>query len=190
MNHCTNCESSNIQIINEQVPFSYKSKTVELVLHSTVCRDCGDEYVSADQIKEADNLYRQARADIDGILKPEEIREIRKCFGYTQEEASQIFGGGSRAFGKYERGEVNVSTSMNSLMLVARDVPGAMDYLVERAGMKPKVELKQLKAQMAELLSVHKPRNKHLDFVIRKPISWISEVSANDDSDPLTELSV
>lgn len=190
MSHCTNCESSNVQIIDENVPFVYKEKNVELVLHSTVCCDCGDEYVSADQIKEADDLYRRARANIDGILKPDEIKEIRKCFGFTQEEASRIFGGGSRAFGKYERGEVNVSASMNSLMLIARDVPGAMDYLLSRSGLKPKVVLKEINAQISELLSSQKPKNKHLDFLTRKPVNWTSEISANDDFDTFSELSV
>lgn len=179
MGYCTNCGSSNISVNKTVVPYEYKGSVVELTLPSTICSDCGDEYVSAEQIKESDNLFRRVRAEADGLLLPEEIKELRKSLGYTQQEAAQIFGGGARAFGKYERGEVYVSSSMNSLMLVARDVPGVMDYLLKKAGIKPKV-LKTTQEVIAEITS-QKPEQKHLDFITRRRVkNWISDSAAND----------
>ena len=56
-------------------------------------------------------------------LRPEEIRKIRESLGLTQAQASKEFGGGPKAFAKYEAGTTKPSKSMMKLLLIAEQYP-------------------------------------------------------------------
>ncbi|HUC62918.1 MAG TPA: type II TA system antitoxin MqsA family protein [Alphaproteobacteria bacterium] len=81
------------------------------------------------QLADEDNVIRtaarrEARAKAKRmILSPLEIRAIREACGLSQQEAARIFGGGPKAFEKYETGEVNPSASMARLLLLAAKKP-------------------------------------------------------------------
>jgi transcriptional regulator with XRE-family HTH domain len=51
------------------------------------------------------------------------IRAIREVCGLSQREAARVFGGGPKAFEKYESGEVATSSSMTRLLLLAARRP-------------------------------------------------------------------
>lgn len=63
-------------------------------------------------------------------MSPKRVREIRKHFGLSQVAAGRIFGGGSRGFYKYERGEVAPSAGLERLLWLAAHVDGVFDELV------------------------------------------------------------
>lgn len=81
------------------------------------------------QLTDEDNVIRaaarrEARAKAkDAILTPLVIRAIREACGLSQQEAARVFGGGPKAFEKYETGEVAPSSSMTRLLLVAARHP-------------------------------------------------------------------
>ena len=51
------------------------------------------------------------------------IRAIREVCGLSQQDAARVFGGGPKAFEKYESGEVAPSSSMTRLLLLAAKRP-------------------------------------------------------------------
>lgn len=81
------------------------------------------------QLTDEDNVIRaaarrEARAKAKHTaLTPLVIRAIREACGLSQQEAARVFGGGPKAFEKYEAGEVAPSSSMTRLLLLAAKRP-------------------------------------------------------------------
>jgi|SRR5580704_16154677 HTH-type transcriptional regulator/antitoxin MqsA len=81
------------------------------------------------QLTDEDNIIRaaarrEARAKAKhAILTPLVIRAIREVCGLSQQAAARMFGGGAKAFEKYESGEVAPSSSMTRLLLLAAKRP-------------------------------------------------------------------
>ncbi len=81
------------------------------------------------QLVDEDNLVRiaarrEARARAKNTtLSPLEIKAIRELCGLSQQEAARAFGGGPKAFEKYESGEVAPSSAMVRLLLLAAKQP-------------------------------------------------------------------
>src|SRR3954470_4074047 len=61
---------------------------------------------TGEDMKVSDAALMRLKAEVDGLLRPEDIRRIRKSLGLTQRQASEVLGGGPNSFQKYESGEV------------------------------------------------------------------------------------
>ena len=57
-----------------------------------------------------------AKRHVDNLLAPEDILRIRKKLNLTQAEAAELFGGGVRAFYKYESTTNNPPRSLDILL--------------------------------------------------------------------------
>jgi HTH-type transcriptional regulator/antitoxin MqsA len=67
---------------------------------------------------------REARASArHSVLTPLVIKAIREACNLSQQDAAKVFGGGAKAFEKYESGEVSPSSSMTRLLLLAAKNP-------------------------------------------------------------------
>jgi HTH-type transcriptional regulator / antitoxin MqsA len=81
------------------------------------------------QLTDEDNVIRaaarrEARARAkNAALTPLQIRAIREACDLSQREAARVFGGGPKAFEKYESGEVGPSSAMTRLLLLAAKRP-------------------------------------------------------------------
>jgi HTH-type transcriptional regulator/antitoxin MqsA len=81
------------------------------------------------QLTDDDNVVRaaarrEARAAAKhALLSPLVIRAIRETCGLSQQDAARVFGGGAKAFEKYESGEVAPSSAMTRLLLLAAKRP-------------------------------------------------------------------
>jgi HTH-type transcriptional regulator / antitoxin MqsA len=81
------------------------------------------------QLIDEDNVIRaaarrEARAKAKhATLTPLVIRAIREVCKLSQQDAARVFGGGLKAFEKYECGEVVPSSSMTRLLLLAAKRP-------------------------------------------------------------------
>jgi HTH-type transcriptional regulator/antitoxin MqsA len=81
------------------------------------------------QLVDEDNVIRTAarrKAKAKArhtALTPLLIRAIREACGLTQQEATRVFGGGAKAFEKYEAGEVAPGSAMTRRLLLAAKRP-------------------------------------------------------------------
>ena len=81
------------------------------------------------QLTDEDNVIRaaarrEARAKAKhASLTPLVIRAIREVCELSQKDAARVFGGGPKAFEKYESGEVAPSSAMTRLLLLAAKRP-------------------------------------------------------------------
>ena len=65
-------------------------------------------------------------------ITPDEVRGIRRDLGLSQAEAGELFGGGPRAFGKYEAGTVKPAASLIKLLRLLHSNPAMIVSLEGR----------------------------------------------------------
>lgn len=97
------------------------------------CESCDEAIIDGPALQIAERAFVELRAEVDQILLPEEVSEVRKKLNISQREAGRILGGGPRAFQKYESGQVPVSEPMKNLLVLLRNDPRRLKEL-RRAG--------------------------------------------------------
>ena len=125
-------------------------KTAKRTFHGYefFCSSCGESFLTPDleEVYE-DDLVCFFR-DVDGLLHPKKIREIRKSFNLTQREFALKLGVGEKNFARYENGTVTQGRSMDILLRVFQEYPEAFYRVVEKkneAGESTAVDKKVLK---------------------------------------------
>jgi HTH-type transcriptional regulator/antitoxin MqsA len=134
-NKCSKCGSLEFEVHIEPDDFVRNGQPFTVEVEHSVCKQCGNEVIFADQIKRNDCVLRDAWRKIDGLLTASEIVELRNKLGLTQQEAAKIFGGGINAFSKYERSEVIQSVAMDKLMRLALNIPDVLIWLKQQSGL-------------------------------------------------------
>jgi HTH-type transcriptional regulator/antitoxin MqsA len=134
---CADCGAETLQLLTEIEQFDYKGHTLSVEVEYSACSQCGSETILPDQIKRNDCRTRDAWRKADGLLSGAEIVALRKQLGLTQQEAAQMFGGGTNAFSKYERGEIIQSAAMDKLMRLAleKQPVNVERWLINHAGL-------------------------------------------------------
>ncbi|WP_321905759.1 type II toxin-antitoxin system MqsA family antitoxin [Paraburkholderia tropica] len=121
---CPRCGSQDARELSfsDTVEFRGLTLDVEKLLVSK-CSTCGEKWFTLEQERHNDRLLRQtydAKRDAVrvqmGLLSKDEVARIRSKVHLTQREASQVLGGGPKAFNKYESGEVLQSQAMDKLL--------------------------------------------------------------------------
>ena len=112
---CPLCEAPLVRE-TRNVSMVYKDKKFDYLQPGEWCSGCGEGFLSAEDLV----LSKQERADkkrfINHRLISEEIKKFRKSNKLSQKKAGELFGGGPKAFSKYERGEVIQNKSLDILM--------------------------------------------------------------------------
>ncbi len=86
------------------------------------CTQCGEAIFAGKPLLARDRAFQQLKADIDQVLGPDEVAQVREKLRLSQRRAGEVLGGGPRAFQKYESGKQAVSVPMSNLLrLLARD---------------------------------------------------------------------
>jgi HTH-type transcriptional regulator/antitoxin MqsA len=133
---CPVCEHGRLspEIYTEEFPHKGAMLLVE-GLERCRCDSCGSDPVLTDQIKRNQIRISDVRRRSDGYLTGEEIHHVRERFGLSQPEAASLFGGGTNAFSKYERGEIIQGLSMDRLLRCVSAFPLLIGYLRVLAGL-------------------------------------------------------
>jgi HTH-type transcriptional regulator / antitoxin MqsA len=98
------------------------------------CPSCGADPAFVEQIRRNELKIADAKRRTQGLLTAAEIREFREDLGLSQAGAAALFGGGSNAFSKYERGAVIQSVPMDRLLRVAHAFPYTVAFLRAECG--------------------------------------------------------
>jgi len=117
MTLCPVCDSGKLDTRTYSDTFKHNGQPLQVHgLEGCECAVCGADPILPDQIKRNQARIADAKRRADGMLSGLEIRQVREQLGLTQRQAAEIFGGGAKAFAKYERGEVVQSAAMDSLL--------------------------------------------------------------------------
>jgi HTH-type transcriptional regulator/antitoxin MqsA len=130
-NQCPFCgyDRLNKKIITET--FEYKDKKFDYpgyVIYE--CSGCGEEIVDKKSMKESGRAIREFYRQVDGLLVSSEIKRIRKfklCL--TQDQASELLGGGAKSFARYENNEVIQSAALDNLLRVLDKAPHLLNII-------------------------------------------------------------
>ncbi len=111
----------------------YKGVRREITSKGWHCPSCGEAILEAEALAASERAFIELRAEVDGVLLPEEVAEVRARLKLSQREAGRLLGGGPRAFQKYESGQVPVSVPMKNLLLLLRNDPKRLKELTGKA---------------------------------------------------------
>jgi HTH-type transcriptional regulator/antitoxin MqsA len=110
------------EVLNETFEYKGCSTTIpEYVVYT--CSHCGESIVDKATLKKSGHLLKDFRREVDGLLSSGEIRRIRIRLGLTQDEMSEVLGGGAKAFARYESGAICQSKAMDNLLRILDRFP-------------------------------------------------------------------
>ena len=98
---------------------------------------------SQQDMKISDRALNLLKAKKEGLPSPDEIKHIRKQFKLSQVEAGKLIGGGTRAFQKYESGDVLPSRTLANLLAVLARDSNVINILRDIADFRQKCSVKE-----------------------------------------------
>jgi HTH-type transcriptional regulator/antitoxin MqsA len=97
------------------------------------CDRCGEVYFAPGEMdavhQQANDVVRQR----EGLLRPDEIREIRAAMRLTQTELERLLRVGPKTVVRWERGTTFQNKATDTLLRALRDVPELRSYLSVQA---------------------------------------------------------
>jgi len=163
---CPLCGEGHITPRTESMQTEYRGKQGTVTLRYAECDACGSEITGDADGRANKRAVLAFRKSVDGLLTGAEIRALREKLGITQEQASRLFGGGPKAFSKYEADDVAPSEAMNTLLCLVRRSEDAF------------WELLALKEMTAELPARRVAKHRTMDVpVIRIELTIRHEVA-------------
>ena len=100
------------------------------------CPQCGEYVISAAQGDELDDILYEEYRKRTGLLSPNEIKTIRKKYGWTQVEFEKILGVSSPTVSRWESNAVIQTKVADNLMRAIRQDESFAEELAQRAGVK------------------------------------------------------
>lgn len=126
---CPFCGEGYLQETVREQSYHYHGRTCLLEQPGLYCSCCDESLLESNHLKSTRKALQAFRAQVDGLLGPDEIRRIRKQIGITQRDAGELFGGGKNAFSRYEQGEVAPPRSLSLLLMLISKHPELSDEL-------------------------------------------------------------
>jgi len=125
------CPACGASMLHEtrQDTVDYKGHSKSFDVTGWWCSSCDEAIFEGPELEAAERAFVELRAEVESVLLPEEVAEIRTKLNLSQREAGKILGGGPRAFQKYEAGAVPVSAPMNNLLLLLGKDPKRLEEL-------------------------------------------------------------
>ena len=135
METCYVC-GGDAELVSEPrtVTIGKRSVTIEDRFHR--CGACGETFYTGDM---ADETLRRASTQIrreEGLLMPEEIRQIRRRYGLSQAELERLIGAGPKTVVRWERGTIFQHHTADTLLRVLRDHPEVVAQLARERGLR------------------------------------------------------
>ncbi|OGP81794.1 MAG: hypothetical protein A2V87_11355 [Deltaproteobacteria bacterium RBG_16_58_17] len=128
---CPICGNGDLQkkIITET--FEYKGKAFDYPNYIIYeCPECGEAVVDKITLKESGRAIRDFYREVDGLLVSSEIQRIRKFkLRLTQDQASELLGGGAKSFARYENNEVIQSMALDNLLRLLDVAPHMLSVI-------------------------------------------------------------
>lgn len=134
--NCPACRSGTLQAAERSRTFRPHGQRIDVTLHTMVCSHCGAEITRAAQHRDNLRALAARKPHYGDLLMGEEILELRKRYGLTQQQASKIFGKGKIAFSRYENEATYPDDSTTKLLALAIAKPDTLKWLADAAGVE------------------------------------------------------
>jgi HTH-type transcriptional regulator / antitoxin MqsA len=117
-----------------EVPMGSRRVTIDDEFYR--CPECGETFTVGAM---GDETLRRAAAAVrreDGLLAPEEIKELRAMYGLTQAGLERLINAGEKTVVQGERGMVAQNATADTLLRVLREHPEVVAKLAQQRGVK------------------------------------------------------
>ena len=108
---------------------SYKGRSRTVEMPGWYCDASGEGVFTREDMRVSDLALVTLKAEASNLVTPEEVKRVRTSLGLSQAEAGRLFGGGVRAFQKYESGEVLASRAMTNLLRMLARHPTDVEWI-------------------------------------------------------------
>lgn len=127
---CPECEQvSDLEPLQKDIEMVVRGEPVEITTELLRCLSCGEEFKDLkSDVDLLDLAYREYR-NRHNMLMPEEIRDLRKHYGLTQNEMSSLLGWGGATLSRFENGALQ--SDAHEIMLRMIIEPGNLKKLLE-----------------------------------------------------------
>ena len=115
MINCPIC-NAKVEYETQSIRYTYKEHSIKVEQSGKYCLECKESFLSPKDLKATKLEISNFKRKIDHFLTTDELKRIRKKLNINQQEASAVFGGGIRAFHKYETAEVTQSKPLDILL--------------------------------------------------------------------------
>jgi HTH-type transcriptional regulator/antitoxin MqsA len=132
---CPLCGEGHLTPRTEETVTEYAGQQGKVTLRFAECDACGSEITEDADSRANKRAVLAFRKSVDGLLTGNEIRALRDKYSITQDQASRLFGGGPKAFSKYEADDVAHATAMDTLLRLALRSEDTFWELVTLKGM-------------------------------------------------------
>lgn len=131
------CPTTGQPMIRDTRPLTlaYKGRERTFPMPGWYCEESGESIFSRADLKVSDRELATLKAEVENLAGPDEVAQLRRKLGLTQSLASKVFGGGTHAFQKYERGETSTSRAMTNLLRIVARHPEELARMAQEAGL-------------------------------------------------------
>jgi len=115
---CPHCEKeTKLELVRSVEEIKVRGEPIKVEMEYFKCKKCGEEFEDPRSDDDPlDKAYREYRR-LHGMVQPEEIRTLRKKYGLTQGEMSNLLGWGGATLSRYENGALQDETHERALRL-------------------------------------------------------------------------
>ncbi|GAB6178566.1 hypothetical protein JCM16814_34570 [Desulfobaculum senezii] len=127
---CPMCSAGTLERVVSEESITYKGRTKSVPGYiSYACPNCHEELTNPKENHAIEQELLAFRREVDGLLSPKEIFNLRDSLGLTQRAFAEKLGIGEKSFARYETGTVTQSKAMDNLLRVIKEYPQAMDTI-------------------------------------------------------------
>ena len=173
---CPLCGEGHLTPQTEEMVTEYEGQTGTVTLRSTECDVCGSEITDDADSRANKRAVLAFRKSVDGLLSGAEIRALREHYGITQDQASRLFGGGPKAFSKYETDDVAHAVSMDRLLRLVRGSEAAFRELVANSGLSAEIAQPGLIEGYGDNVIPFVTRSTKASMVHAQPLTPVADV--------------
>jgi len=133
------CVACDHPTLTEQVvPFEFRhgQKSATIQDSQTVCGTCGTVSYVGEQASRHELAVATKIRELDGLLSPEELRNIRLKYAFRQTDLEAMLSVGPKTWTRWERGKVPQSKAADTLIRVLAKNPKITSDLMEQAGIE------------------------------------------------------
>jgi len=133
------CVACGKPTLTEQVvPFEFRHGQKHATIQDcqTVCGTCGTVSYVGEQASRHELAVAAKIREMDGLLSPDELRNIRLKYAFRQTDLEAMLSVGPKTWTRWERGKVPQSKAADTLIRVLAANPGVARDLMEQAGIE------------------------------------------------------
>lgn len=134
--NCPFCGKKSYSHQTKLMRLTYKAQKISVLQPGYWCDNCKEGVIGGEDRRATQKELQIHRAKIDGLLSPDEVKNIREKLKLTQQKASALFGGGVNAFSRYERGETPIPRPLSQLLKLLHLHPQLLNEMIDEAGLQ------------------------------------------------------